>query len=320
MGGAIELLIRYGYAIVFGAVFAEQIGLPFPSEPVLLAAGGLIGSGRLSPAAVLAAAAAASLVGDTAWYWLGRAGGPRVLGWLCRLSLEPDSCVRRTESIFAAYGARSLLIAKFVPGFSTVAPPLAGIIGMPLRAFLVFSSLGAVLWAGAFLAVGWLFSAQLELVASCAERLGAWTVALLAAAIGGYVAWKYLARQRFLRRIRMARITPEELKRRLDAGEDVLVVDVRDRLDFEAEPAIIPGALHLTTEELERRHREIPRERDIVLYCTCPSEASSARIALLLRRRGIERVRPLAGGFRAWRDHGYPMLQLTPALRGGSHD
>jgi membrane protein DedA with SNARE-associated domain len=268
MGGAIDLLIEYGYAVIFGFVFAEQIGLPIPSEPILLTAGGMAGRGHLRLPLILALAAAASLIGDTAWYWIGRLGGPRVLGWLCRLTLEPDSCVRRTEGIFGTYGPRSLLVAKFVPGFSTVAPPLAGIVRMPVRAFLLYSGLGALLWAGAFVAVGWLFSAQLEVVAHAIEALGAWALGVLAAAVAGYVGWKYVARRRFLRRIRLARITPEELKRRLDAGEATVIVDVRDRIDFEAEPAIIPGALHLTVEELEARHREIPRERDIVLYCT----------------------------------------------------
>jgi membrane protein DedA with SNARE-associated domain/rhodanese-related sulfurtransferase len=268
---------------------------------------------------VLAAAVTASLIGDTAWYWMGRTGGPRVLGWLCRISLEPDSCVRRTRGVFGTYGARALVFAKFVPGLSTVAPPLAGVVRIPLRDFLIFSALGALLWAGAFVTVGWVFSAQLEIVAGFLEELGARALALGALAIVGWVAWKYVSRQRFLRKMRIARISPQELKRRLDAGESMVVVDVRDRLDFEAEPAIIPGALHLTTEELELRHHEIPRERDIVLYCTCPSEASSARVALLLKRRGIERVRPLAGGFRAWRDLGYPMMTLT-TVSGGSHD
>jgi rhodanese-related sulfurtransferase len=194
------------------------------------------------------------------------------------------------------------------------------VVRIPLGDFLLFSALGALVWVGAFVGLGWLFSSQLEMVAEYAVHMGSWTVALLGVALGGYIAWKVIARQRFLRQIRIARITPEELKTRLDGGEDMLVVDVRDRLDFEAEPAIIPGALHLTTEELEARHHEIPREREIVLYCTCPSEASSARVALQFRRWGIVRVRPLAGGYRAWRDLGYPMTGLTPVMSGGSHD
>jgi len=268
MDSVVEVLVQYGYLVVFGWVFAEQIGLPIPAVPVLLAAGAVAGNGRLSVALVLVLAAVASLVSDTIWYWIGRVRGARVLGWLCRISLEPDSCVRRTQRLFSARGTRSLLVAKFVPGFSTAAPPLAGIVRMPLVEFLVFTGLGGLIWAGLFVGVGWLAAYQLEVVALYADRLGNSVGALAVAAILGYVAWKFVARQRFLRKIRIARITPEELKSKLDGHEDVMLVDVRDPLDFEAEPSIIPGALHMTTEELEERHHEIPREREIVLYCT----------------------------------------------------
>jgi len=202
------------------------------------------------------------------WYWIGRLGGARVLGWLCRISLEPDSCVRRTQTLFSKQGPRSLVFAKFIPGFSTVAPPLAGIVRMPLGRFVFFSALGGLFWAGAFISLGWVFSYQLEIVAGYAGQFGRSTVTALVAALSGYLAWKFVSRQRFLRKIRIARITPEQLKAMLDGGEAVLIVDVRDRIDFEAEPTIIPGALHLTIEELDARHLEIPREREIVLYCT----------------------------------------------------
>ena len=268
MTSALDVLVRYGYLVVFGAVFAEQIGLPFPSEPFLLAAGGLAGNGHLNLLVALALGAIASLIGDTVWYWIGRLRGPRVLGWLCRLSLEPDTCVRRTQGIFEKYGASSLVVAKFVPGLSTIAPPLAGVSRMPMGSFLIFSALAGACWAGAYLFLGWIFSSQLEIVAGWMERLGSWAFAALAAAVGAYVAWKWIGRQRFLRKIRIARITPEELKTMMDGGQDLMVVDVRDRVDFDAEPAIIPGALHLSIDELDARHREIPREREIILYCT----------------------------------------------------
>jgi membrane protein DedA with SNARE-associated domain len=268
MDGTIGVLVRYGYLVVFGSVLIEQIGIPIPAIPFLLAAGGLAGSGRLSLALLLVLSGAASLIADMVWYWIGRLGGARVLGWLCRISLEPDSCVKRTAKIFSKHGPRSLVVAKFIPGFSTIAPPLAGIVRMPLRQFVFFSALGGLVWSGAFIALGWVFSSQLELVGEYAVQFGSWTLALLAAALGGYIAWKFISRQRFLRKIRIARITPEELKAMLDGGEKMLIVDVRDRIDFEAEPTIIPGALHLTIEELEERHQEIPREREIILYCT----------------------------------------------------
>ena len=268
MNQTIDLVIRYGYAVVFGVVLAEQIGLPVPSMLLLISTGGLVGNGKLHPVPLLIAAAFASLTGDTVWYWIGRAGGPRVMSWVCRISLEPDSCVRRTHGMFDRRGAWSLVFAKFVPGLSTVAPPLAGIVGMSQHKFMAFSLLAGFVWAGAYVAIGWVFAAQLEVVGAYIEQLGSRGLALVVAVVVGWVAWKWVMRVRFLRKLRIARITPQELKKLLDEGCEVMVVDVRDRLDFEAEPAVIPGALHLTTEEIEARHLEIPRERDIILYCT----------------------------------------------------
>jgi membrane protein DedA with SNARE-associated domain len=268
MEQAIEFLTRHGYAVIFGWVLGEQLGLPVPAEPMLLGAGALVGLRRLDPGAVVVFAALGSLLADTAWYVLGRVQGGRVLGWLCRITLEPDSCVRKTEDAFGRHGARVLLFAKFVPGLNTVAPPLAGIVGMPVGRFLVCSAIGGLVWAGAFVGLGFALSDQLERVAAQSSRLGAWMVVILALALAVYLGAKFVARQRFLRKLRIARIEPAELKARLDGGEAVMIVDLRHALDFEAEPSIIPGALHLTTAELEARHREIPRDREIVLYCT----------------------------------------------------
>jgi membrane protein DedA with SNARE-associated domain len=268
MEQAIEFLTRHGYAVVLGWVLGEQLGLPIPAEPVLLGAGALVGMRRLDPGAVLALAVLGSLAADTVWYALGRIRGGSVLGWLCRITLEPDSCVRRTEDAFGRHGARVLVFAKFVPGLNTVAPPLAGIVAMPVGRFLVFSALGGLVWAVAFVGLGFAFSNQLERVAGHASRLGSWLVVIAGLALATYLAAKFVARQRFLRKLRIARIEPAELKARLDGGEMVVIVDLRHPLDFDAEPNIIPGALHLTTAELEARHREIPRDREIVLYCT----------------------------------------------------
>jgi membrane protein DedA with SNARE-associated domain len=268
VAGLLEFLVRHGYAVVFGWVLAEQIGLPIPAVPILLAAGALAGAGKLSLGATLGVAVLGSLVSDAAWYLMGRLRGGAVLTLLCRISLEPDSCVRRTQETFAQYGASSLLVAKFVPGLSTAAPPLAGIVGMGLASFLAFTGLGGLLWAGVFVGLGYVFADQLERVAGYAAGMGTGVVALVVVALGVYVSWKYVARQRFLRRLRIARITPDELRARLEAGEGLLVVDLRHSLDVEAEPVRIPGALNMTTEELSVRHHEIPRDREIVLYCT----------------------------------------------------
>lgn len=317
MNEALQFLLRHGYAVLFAFVFAEQIGLPLPAIPILLAMGALAGIGQLSFIVALLVAVLASLMSDLIWYELGRRRGHSVLNLICRIFLEPDSCVRRTEDAFAQYSARALLIAKFVPGLNTVAPPLAGIFRIGLLRFLVFDSAGALLWAGAFSGAGYLFSAQLELIAMFALRLGIWLAVLLGGLLAAYIAWKYVKRQRFIRKLRIARITPEELMRKLETGEEIVVVDLRNSLHFEADGVKIPGAIHMLPEELERRHQEIPRDRDVVFYCTCPNEVTSARVALWFHQLGITRVYPLAGGFEAWRARDFPLESKTvlPGLR-----
>jgi len=268
MNETFQFLLRHGYAVLFGFVFAEQLGLPIPAIPVLLAMGALVGAGQFSLAIAIPVALLAALLSDVIWYQLGRHRGPSVLNLICRISLEPDSCVRRTENVFARHGARALLLAKFIPGLSTVAPPLAGIFRMRLPRFLVWDGAGTLLWVGAFVGTGYLFSAQLERIAAIALRLGTWLVAVLVGALAAYIGWKYVQRHRFIRKLRIARITPEELLAKLETGEEIVVVDLRHSLEFEADGASVPGALRFSPDELDRRHPEIPRDRDVVLYCT----------------------------------------------------
>jgi len=268
MNQTFEFLIRHGYSVLFTLVFAEQIGLPLPALPFLLAAGALAGASRMSLFLALGLAVAAALLSDVVWYQIGRRRGAKVLQLLCRISLEPDSCVRRTESIFEKHGARSLLVAKFVPGLGTVMPPLAGVFQMRFASFLGHDALGALLWAGVFLGLGYLFSGQIEEAAAHALHFGAALLFLVFGGLASYIGWKYLQRQRFLRGLRIARICPEELKKKLEAGEDLLIVDLRHSMDFEAAPEVIPSAVHLDIEDLEAAHDAIPRDREIVLYCT----------------------------------------------------
>ena len=269
MSETLDVLTRYGYVVLFALVLAEQVGLPIPAVPALLGVGALVGAGRMSPVLVLGVVLAASLPPDIVWYELGRRRGSRVLSLLCRISLEPDSCVRRTENLFIERGRNALVIAKFVPGLSTVAPPLAGMVGIARWQFLLLDALSALLWAGTWIGLGYLFSDALELVASRADRLGSWLAVLVAAALGGYVLLKFVNRRRLFRSLRIARITPEELKRRLDAGDESLaIVDTRSALDVTAAPYVIPGAIWIAAEDIDQRHREVPRDRDVVLYCT----------------------------------------------------
>ena len=268
MNESIQFLTRHGYAVLMGWVFAEQIGLPVPSLPMLLAAGALAGAGMMSYGAVVALAVAAAISSDVIWYQIGRRRGIKVLQLLCRISLEPDSCVRNTENVFAKHGVRSLLVAKFIPGLNTAAAPLAGIVGMVFGRFLLFDVMGATLWAGSISAVGFYFTGQLERLAAQAERLGFSLLVLIIGGFAGFIAWKYFKRQRFLRDLRMARITPEELQEKIRAGEEVVIVDLRQSLSFAADPETIPGAQHIDPKELEQHHEQIPRDREVVLYCT----------------------------------------------------
>ncbi|HEY6266050.1 MAG TPA: VTT domain-containing protein [Candidatus Acidoferrum sp.] len=268
MHRTLEFLLHHGYVVLLAWVFAEQVGLPIPSMPLLLAAGALAGTGRMSFFASLFCAVLAALAADMLWYQLGRRRGIKVLQFLCKISLEPDSCVRRTEGVFAKQGARSLLLAKFLPGLGTVAPPLAGIFHMRARRFLLFDGLGSMLWAGTFLGLGYIFSGQIERIAEHLASLGGWLLVLIVAALASYISYKFIARQRFLRELRIARITVDELKEKIDAGEELVIVDLRHSVDFEADPETIPGAFRMDAKELEEKNDRLPRDREVILYCT----------------------------------------------------
>jgi membrane protein DedA with SNARE-associated domain len=268
MHSTLDFLLRHGYVVLLGWVFAEQIGLPVPSLPLLLAAGALAGTHRMSFFFSLLLCVFAAVMADSIWYILGRIKGIKVLQLLCKISLEPDSCVRRTEGVFSKQGARSLLVAKFLPGLSTVAPPLAGIFHMRPRRFLLFDGGGSVLWAGTFLGLGYIFSGQIEVIAEHALQLGGWLLVLLIGGLASYIVYKFVARQRFMRQLRIGRITVEELKTKIDAHEDLVIVDLRHALDFEADPETIPGAFRMDAKELEEKNDRLPRDREVILYCT----------------------------------------------------
>lgn len=268
MNEAVQFLIDHGYALLLLWVLVEQMGLPIPAIPLLLAAGALAGSSRMNLAIAVSLALIAVILADVFWYCLGRYRGGRILKLLCRISLEPDSCVRRTENVFLRHGAHSLLIAKFVPGLNTAAPSLAGSFRMPVPRFMLFDSLGGLFWVAAFTGLGFIFSNQLEQIAAYSLRWGGGLVVVLVGSLAAYILWKYVQRRRFLHRLRIARISPKELMETLTGGDEVLIVDLRQPLDVKAFPQMIPGALRMAMEEIEERHQEIPRDRDIVLYCS----------------------------------------------------
>jgi len=311
MHEALEFLLRHIEMVVFLTVLAEQIGFPIPAVPVLLAAGAVAGDGQAALTVLTGLSVAACLLGDMVWFELGRHRGRQALTLLCRISLEPDACVRRTENLFVTHGIRALILAKFIPGLSTLAPALAGLFKISLGRFFLFNGAGSLLWSLSFLLLGYIFSDQIGYVAEQAVRFGTTAGTVFAIGLGGYILYKYIHRQKLLRELRVARIMPAELKQLMDNGHQSVVVDLRDILDHAADPYTIPGALRISPEELEQRHQDIPRDRDVILFCACPNEATAAKMALMLKRKGISRVRPLAGGIDAWRELDYPLEMVV---------
>jgi membrane protein DedA with SNARE-associated domain/rhodanese-related sulfurtransferase len=316
----LEFLVRHGVTVVFAVVFVEQMGVPLPAAPWLLAAGALAAAGKMNWAALVGAATFSSLLADMIWFYFGRVYGHRVLDLLCRISLEPDSCVRRTEAIFTRNGMRGIIAAKFIPGLSTLAPPLAGSTGVSAPRFLIFDGLGSLLYGGSFLLLGALFSRQLEQVLNALAGLGGGALAVVAGLAALYIGYKFWQRRRLLRELRMARITVDELHQQQEAGENPLILDLRSLIELDQDAALIRGAVHMTMEEVLLHHQEIPRDRDVILYCSCPNEVSSARVALQLHRKGILRVRPLLGGIDAWRERNYPVVQRARPKQENVYD
>lgn len=269
MNEILDLLIRHGRSVVFVVAFLEQIGAPVPAIPVLIVAGALAASAGGSILPLLLLAVAGALVADVIWFFLGRRFGSRVLGFVCRLSLSPDSCVRQTESFFDRWGFASLMFAKFIPGFSIVAPPLAG--AMPrarFSRFLLYDGIGAVIWAGISLGVGVIFRGAIGRILEELADLGGWAVVLLASAFVLFVLFKWWERRRLYQTLRMARISALELQEKMTAGVPLVILDVRSAASQNADPRRIPGARMLTAEQMETALRTIEPEEEIVLYCT----------------------------------------------------
>jgi membrane protein DedA with SNARE-associated domain/rhodanese-related sulfurtransferase len=308
-----HILLTYGYLLLFVWVMIEQFGVPLPATPVLLAAGALSAEHQISFSLALLAGLSATLIADTTWFFIGRRYGHHVLRVLCKLSMEPTICVRRTQDSFGRRRGLTLMFAKFVPGLATLAAPVAGQNGMSLGAFLFFDTIGASLWLTTLLAIGRLFGDALKRDPSLLNWAGRFSGALLILGILAFFIARVIRRRMVLKQLVAARLEPEELKRQLDAGEQVYIVDLRHPLELLPDPFTLPGALHFSPDALAERHLEIPRDRDIVLFCTCPSEATAAKTAMILLNLGILRVRPLRGGYDEWKRLGYPVDAVTMA-------
>jgi membrane protein DedA with SNARE-associated domain/rhodanese-related sulfurtransferase len=304
-------LSQYGLTVVILNVLLDQIGLPVPAVPTLIVAGAFTADGQLSLSALFVGSVAACLIADCGWYWVGQTYGIRVLKTLCRISLEPDSCVSQTQTRFERWGVNSLIIAKFVPGLAIIAPPMAGAMRIGWMRFIALSTLSAALWSGCALLAGVVFRAQIQQLLLGLDQLGSALVLAGISALGLYIAYKWWQRARFYSLLRMARIGVSELYELMQAGAAPVVIDVRSATARALEPRWIPGALNISLSEVGQRLKDLPRDRDIIVYCTCPSEASAARVAKVLMNHGFKRVRPLHGGLDAWLAAGYLVVTAT---------
>lgn len=309
---ATEIFLAYGYLILFGWVALEQLGVPVPSIPILLTAGTLSATHRIHAEWALGAVIAACAVSDTVWWMLGRRFGGRVMRLLCRFSLEANTCVSKTENYFGKHGASTLLLAKFVPGLSTVAAPIAGQTGMGYLKFLAYDMAGALIWGGTYIYAGRFFGDALKRNAEMFHLMGHFAVVLVALMVLGFLVYRVMKQRRFLASVGNMRLDAKELKAMLDDSalngeQPPYIVDLRHPLDYMPDPRVLPGAVRIGPSELAKHAERIPLDRDVVLYCTCPSEETSAMVALQLHKLGIYRVRPLRGGFDGWKDAGYPL-------------
>jgi membrane protein DedA with SNARE-associated domain len=264
----VSLLAHYGLAFVFINVFLVQAGVPVPAVPTLMVAGALAVGGGMSLPAIIAVSVAASVLGDLLWYAGGRIYGLRVLQLLCRVSISPDSCVRQTEDRFLRWGAVSLVFAKFVPGFATVAPPLAGALRVKLIPFLGYSAISAALWAGIAAGLGMIFARQIDWLLQELKNMGGYAVMVIGIALALFIAFKWWQRWLFFKALRMARISVEDLYRLMQEGHAPLVVDVRSDGARSLDPRSISGAVPVDIDRLDEMLPQLPPERDIILYCT----------------------------------------------------
>ena len=307
MQTVMTLLEQYGLWLVFANVLALQCGLPVPAYPTLIVVGAVSARGDITIAQVMAVSTIASLIADFAWYCAGARHGRRVLRLMCRLSLSPDSCVRQTENIYERWGAPSLVVAKFVPGFAAVATSMAGMVRTPLASFALFDTIGALLWTGVAVALGWLFRDAVNDILAVLSQAGHWGLIALIAALALFIAVKALQRYQLIRSLRMSRVSVDELNELLARSEPPLVVDVRSLSSQQR--GRIPGAVWIDSrafdESLRARGLNERVGEDVIVYCDCPNEASAATVAKKLMRVGFKRVRPLGGGIDAWIEKGY---------------
>jgi len=312
MSSVMSLLVHHAYAVLFTWVLLEQGGMPVPSVPLMLAAGTMSAAHKLHLEYALPVVMLASLIADSVWFFLGKQFGSKILNVLCKFSMEAATCVSKTQGTVTRRGAYTLLFAKFVPGLSTMAPPIAGQAGIPYLTFAAYDMAGTLIWGAAWLFAGRFFGDLARRSSEFFATLTHFAVLLVVLMVVGWQIYRLVKRQQFVTELRGLRLEPSQLLAMIDdatlAGTQLpFIIDLRHPLDVLTDPLVLPGALRIGPDDLKQRRAMIPLDRDIVLYCTCPSEETSAKVALELRRMGVRRVRPLRGGLQGWKDCGYPL-------------
>jgi len=311
-----QLITEYGLALVFANVLLETLGLPLPALPTLIVTGALLSSpgtgidlsgfpgGILS--IILVGTVAASL-GDLAWFLAGRYLGNRILRNLCKISISQDTCIRRSERFFERWGMRSLTLAKFIPGLSTLALPMAGAAGISLRTYFMYDIIGVLLWVCTGVGLGALFAPQLDHLLSMLDRMGHAAMLIVAAAFVLYIALRWWRRYSLIRLLRMVRIDVMQLAALMQSDLVPVVLDVRSEQHRRLDPVMIPGTQFLSFHDIESQAHTLPTDRKLVVYCSCPNEVSAAYLTHRLNNLGFSDVSPLLGGLDAWRNAGFEL-------------
>lgn len=318
MATLLHLLENYGVLIVFAIVLIEQIGLPIPAYPILIVAGALAVDGDMHWYAVWAVALLACMISDFTWFRAGKYFGKRILKLLCRISLSPDYCVSQTEDNFNRWGPKALIVSKFIPGFNTIAAPMSGAMGTGTGKFLAFSSMGGLLWSGSGIAIGAYFHASVENVLDILGTMGSTALMVLLTLLGLFLLFKYVERKRFRVALQMDRVGIDELLAMMEQGRDQgrepVLVDARS-VTAQSLEAAVPGAVFFNGGEPVVL-QGYDKDRDIVVYCSCPDDATAAHVAKILHQHGFHRAKPLHGGLDAWNAATRPsaLTSATPPL------
>ena len=312
----INLLHQHGLLLVFLVTLASRVGLPVPAAPLIVVAGGLVATQRMALLDLLLVSVLANVIADWVWYAAGRHYGSRIMRLVCRVSQSPDSCVLESEGMLTRWGGGSLVLAKFIPGVSLVAPPMTGAMRMPFWQFVLYDAVAALVWTLAYLLLGLVFRHQIEQVLAAMEQatwLALGLVGVLVVLFGGYRIWQ---RHRLKQVQSIVRMAPEELMQRMQQGWQPLILDVRSREMTALEPDGLPGAQRVDMAQLRTQMSDEERERPIVVYCNCPGDVSAAQAARRLRGLGFRQVWPLLGGLDGWLEAGHgvqPVSEYLPA-------